>query len=147
VARVRTVAVALIGTSIVLLALRAARRFAIADRLVGGPSARTRLPAPIERRIDRALDDAMIDLPPTHAVQVWGGGMLAAAILGGALGGGAAAVAAIVLVGAGAPVTLVAARGRRARGRGGRTADHRPCCVRAARRGHDRDRGDGHRTG
>jgi tight adherence protein B len=115
VARVRTVAVALIGTAVVLLALRAARRFAVADRLGPPPSARTRLPAPVERRIARALDDAMVDLPPAHAVQVWAGGMLAAAILGVAVGGGAAGLAAIAIVGVGTPVALVAAHGRRAR--------------------------------
>jgi tight adherence protein B len=115
VARVRTVVVALIGTAIVLVAVRAARRFAIADRLAAPPSARTRLPAPIERRVARALDDAVVDLPPAHAVQVWAGGMLAAAILGGALGGGTAAIAGSVLVGAGAPIVLAAAHGRRAR--------------------------------
>ena len=62
-----------------------------------------------------ALDAAALDVSVEHAVEYWAIGVVVAAILGAALGGGPAAVAGAVVAGAGAPMGLAAARGRRAR--------------------------------
>ncbi len=112
----RTVIVALTGTAAVIVAARAARRFAIADRLPARGARPARgIPGVLERRVRTALDAAALDVSVAHALEYWAIGAVVSAILGGALGGAAAAVASIVLVGAGAPMVVTAARGRRAR--------------------------------
>jgi tight adherence protein B len=112
----RTVVVALTGTAVVVIGARKARRLTVADRL---PARRARtarmLPGRLERRVGAALDAAALDVSVEHAVQYWAIGAVVSAILGGALGGAATAVAGALLVGAGAPMCLAAARGRRSR--------------------------------
>ncbi len=112
----RTVVVALTGTAVVIIGARAARRFAVADRLPARRARSTRmLPDWFARRVGAALDAAALDVSVEHAVEYWAIGVVVATILGIALGGGAAAVAGAVVAGIGAPMGLAAARGRRAR--------------------------------
>src|SRR4051794_17634753 len=102
VARVRTILVALIGTVVIATSARAARRFAVADRLPArapGRSARG-LPPAIERHVRVALDTAALEVSVTHALEYWTIGIAVAAILGAALGGAATACAGAVLVAA-----------------------------------------------
>jgi tight adherence protein B len=116
-ARVRIAVTFLAGTSATLALARAARRFAIADRLrpVGASPRSRRLPAPLERRVSRALDDAALDIAPAQACSTWALACLVACILGAALGGTSLAVAAVVSAGIGAPVLVHSMRHRRAR--------------------------------
>jgi tight adherence protein B len=116
VARVRTVIVALTGAAVVIVGARAARRFAVADRLPARRARTTRMiPGLLERRVGAALDAAALDVSVEHAIEYWAIGVVVAAILGAALGGAAAGVAGAVSAGTGAPIGLAAARGRRAR--------------------------------
>jgi tight adherence protein B len=116
VARVRTVGIAVIGSVIVAVALRAARRFAVTDRL-REPSAGARrvVPAVAERRIATALDAAAFDVSVVHALQLWVGATAALAIFAVSFGGVGAAIAAMVAGCATGPAVLFSLRGRRNR--------------------------------
>jgi tight adherence protein B len=116
VARVRTAVIALTGTVAAVISARAARRFAVADRLPTRTARPTRgIPGAVERRVAVALDAAAIDVSVAHAVEYWAIGVAVIAILGAALGGPAAAAAGAAVLGVGTPIGLTAARGRRAR--------------------------------
>jgi tight adherence protein B len=73
------------------------------------------IPGLLERRVGAALDAAALDVSVEHAIEYWAIGVVVVAILGAAVGGAAGAVAGAMLAGAGAPIGLAAARGRRAR--------------------------------
>jgi len=112
----RTVVVAVMGTVVVAIGARKARRLTVADRL---PARRARtagmVPGRIDRRVRAALDAAVLDVSVEHALQYWGIGVVVSAILGAALGGAAAAIVGALLAGVCAPVCLGAAHGRRSR--------------------------------
>jgi tight adherence protein B len=116
VARVRAVIVAVIGSVLALAFARAARRYAVTDRLrADRRPARPRLHAGVQELLARALDAAAIDVTPARAVSTWVWSITVAAVFGFAVGGaqvalGSAAVALVAL-----PVVLVAMRDRRGR--------------------------------
>jgi tight adherence protein B len=107
---------------VVAMLVRGARRYEVVDRFAGlrarsaPPTRRRVVPRSFERRLERALDQAAVELTVDHALQVW------AAVIGGvaaiclaftaSLG---ACVAGALLAAVATPVALAAARGRRAR--------------------------------
>jgi tight adherence protein B len=114
---VRVALTFVLGTAATVALARAARRFAIADRLrpVGASPRARRLPARVERRIGRALDAAALDIAPAQACSTWALACLVAGILGAALGGVPLTVAAVLCAGVGAPIVVHSMRHRRAR--------------------------------
>jgi len=113
---VRAIIVALIGVTVVLVAMRSARRFAVVDRVPRRVNAPSRLPAPVASRVATALDAAAIDIPAEQACQVWAGVIAGSTLLAFALGGSFVAAAGGALGSAAAvPVAVFAARNRRAR--------------------------------
>jgi tight adherence protein B len=115
VAIVPTVAVGLIGSVAALLLVRAARRFAVADRLRPDSTARARrLPRAVRVPLARALADAALSTTPEQALQIW---TLAAGVAT-VVGCGIAPVAGVIggmTVFVGGPILLRTARHRRAR--------------------------------
>ncbi len=111
----RSLIVAPLGVALTVAAVRVARRLHVKDRL----RSRGCRPEPdgrVATWLAALLDAAAVDVPVTHAFQLWGAVVVVAAILGITVGGSfAAAVAAAVCAGAGAVVVLVSMRGRRAR--------------------------------
>jgi len=111
---VRALVVAVIGTIAAVGAARWARRLTVVDRL-RGPEPRLHIPAALRARIGTALDAAAIEKSVDEAVHSW---LLAGAIaglIGFGFAGVSTAAAGIVCVGAGAPLLVASARGRRTR--------------------------------
>jgi tight adherence protein B len=111
---VRTVGVAMIGTLLCWGATRAARRFAVVDRLRRS-EARVRIPSGIHARLASVLGAAAVSKSPEEVLQSWLLATAVAALLGFGLAGATTELAAIALVLVGAPVLVVSARGRRTR--------------------------------
>lgn len=109
-----TLLVAVAGSTVSWSLARAARRYAVADRLRGARPPRPVVPLAVRELLARALDAAGLDLVPEHAVQLWALGGACAGVLGAAAGAPGAA-AAVATVAVGAPVALWCARHRRAR--------------------------------
>ena len=66
----RALLVAVTGTGATVALARAARRFAVTDRLRAVPAGRT-LPGTLRRPLARALDDAASSSTPEQAIRVW----------------------------------------------------------------------------
>lgn len=113
----RVVLTLVAGATATVALTRAARRFAIADRLRPvAPSSGTRhLPEWLERRVARALDAAALDIPPAQACSTWALACFVACIIGAAMGGTPLAVAALLGAGIGTPVVVHSMRHRRPR--------------------------------
>jgi tight adherence protein B len=93
---------------------RRARRYAIADRLVGRERRRW-LPTALHSRVAALLDRAAIDMPVEHALQLWCAGVLVAALLSAGLAGPSGALGACLAAITAGPAILFARRNRRAR--------------------------------
>src|SRR5262249_34489355 len=116
VGRMRVVIVAIVGSVFTLAFARAARRYAVADRLRVDRGARARrMPAGVHDRLVRALDAAAIDVTPARAMSTWGWSIIVAAALGLAVGGVQIAAGTTVLACIGPPVVVLALRERRSR--------------------------------
>jgi tight adherence protein B len=116
VARVRVVIVGALGSTVAFAFARAARRYAVSDRLRGERDRGPRhLPAWLHRRISAALDAAAIDVSPARAVSTWGWSVTVAAVVGLGVGGGQLSVGAAVGVAVGLPIVVLTMRDRRAR--------------------------------
>lgn len=113
---VRILITALIGIGIASWFARAARRYAVSDRL-RPDRARTVVPVPsgLVARIDRALDAAAIDVPAERALSTWAWSATVGAALGFGFGGPQAALGMAVVVAVGVPVVVLAMHERRAR--------------------------------
>jgi tight adherence protein B len=107
---VRAGVVAAVGALGTIALVRAARRFAVSDRLRDVRPART-LPGFIARPVADALDAAAVDCSVDQAVQMWLMAILVAGLLGTALAGPAGVVFAAGVALAG-PVGLRLARDR-----------------------------------
>lgn len=111
----RTVIFAVVGSVVVVGAVRRARRYAVVDRL---PARRLRaplLPRRVAQRLAAALDAAAFDVTPAHAVQLWIAAAFAIAILAAAVAGMSAGAATAIAAGAAGPMVLWTLRGRRSR--------------------------------
>jgi len=84
---VHVVIAAVLGSTLAAAFARAARRYAVADRLRGERHAGRRLPPWIQQRVARALDAAAIEVTPARAVSTWGWSITVAAVIGLAVGG------------------------------------------------------------
>ncbi len=115
-ALVRDLIVASIGVATASRFVRAARRYAVADRLRSerSESAR-RLPVWLRSRMARALDDAALEVPPERALTTWLWSITVAGAVGLGFGGTQIALGLAVVVALGAPVGVLAMRERRAR--------------------------------
>ena len=113
----RVVVVLVAGVAATCALGRAARRFAIVDRLRPATSSpRSRhLPAGLERRVARAIENAALGITAAQACSTWALACLVAGILGAALGGAPIALAAVLGAGIAAPVVVHSMRHRRAR--------------------------------
>jgi len=67
---VHTIVIALVGTVATVWTARAARRYAVVDRVRPLAVSSGRLPGWVHARLARALDAAAVDVSPEHAVQV-----------------------------------------------------------------------------
>lgn len=105
--------VAVAGGAGVFLLLRAARRFAVVDRLRSHRRP-GRLPGIVRRPLARALDDAALGSTPEQAVEIWllAAGSVAVVAFGLAPISGALAAVAMLT---GGPIALHASRHRRER--------------------------------
>ena len=109
----RALVVAVTGAAATVASARAARRFAVTDRLRPAPAGRT-LPRAVRLPLARALDDAASSATPEQSVQVW----LLATGVAGVVGAGIAPVTGVLLalgVFVGGPVALHVGRHRRER--------------------------------
>ena len=109
----RAVLVAVTGTGATVALARAARRFAVTDRLRPAPTGR-HLPGRLRRPLAEALDAAAVSSTPEQAVEVW----LLAAGVAAVVGAGiapATGVAGVLGVLVGGPVALRVGRHRRDR--------------------------------
>jgi tight adherence protein B len=114
--RVRTVILGGLGCVMALGFARAARRYAVSDRLREERHRGSRhLPAWLQERLARALDAAAIDVSPTRAVSTWGWSVTVAAVVGLGAGGRQLALGGAVGVAIALPVVVLALRDRRAR--------------------------------
>jgi tight adherence protein B len=109
----RTALIGLTGVFVAAGFARAARRFAVSDRLRDVRVSRA-LPRFVARPVEHALDAAAVDCSVEQALQIWVMAILVAGLLGTAFAGGAGVVFAIG-VAVGCPVGLRLARGRRDR--------------------------------
>jgi Flp pilus assembly protein TadB len=109
----RIVIVALMGAAAASVTARAARHYAVADRL-RRRSSRPIISARANGIIAGALDAAVIDMPVAQALQTWALAAGVAALLGLGLDGPATAAVGLVLVGGGGPLYVLTRRHRRA---------------------------------
>lgn len=112
----RAVVVALIGSVIVAVLVRVARRWTVRDRLTPRHWRRQLpVPAPLAAAVARALDAAAIDVGAKPALTTGLTGVLVAVVTGSAIGGAPMGVLFGVVVAVGAPVVVWTQRHRRAR--------------------------------
>jgi tight adherence protein B len=105
--------VASVGAVTTWSSARAARRYAVADRLRTRPS-RALVPPRARGVVAATLEAAAIDTPVAQALQTWAMAAVVGALLGLGLDGPATALVGILLVGCGGPVYVLARRHRRA---------------------------------
>jgi tight adherence protein B len=115
-ARVRILITALIGAGASAWFARAARRYAVSDRL-RSERARVANPVPIwlATRVDRALDAAALDLRTERALSTWIWSITVAAAVGFGFGGPQAAIGSAVVGAVGVPLVVLGMHERRAR--------------------------------
>jgi tight adherence protein B len=115
-ALVRVLIVASIGVATASWFARAARRYAVADRLRSERSGSVRrLPVWLRGRMARALDDAALEVPPERALSTWLWSITVAGAVGLGFGGTQIALGLAVVVALGVPVGVLAMHERRAR--------------------------------
>jgi tight adherence protein B len=116
VADVRVVIVAVVGSSFAFAFARAARRYAVSDRLRPGHRTASRhLPPFVHERLAHALDAAAIEVTPARAVSTWGWSVTVAAVIGFAVGDAQAALGGAVVACITLPAVVIAMRERRSR--------------------------------
>jgi tight adherence protein B len=113
---VRILITALIGIGIASWFARAARRYAVSDRL-RSDRARTVVPVPVwlRARVERALDAAAIDVPTERALSTWAWSITVGAAVGFGFGGAQSATGGAVVAAVGVPMVVLALHERRAR--------------------------------
>jgi tight adherence protein B len=115
-ALVRILIVALIGSVTASWFARAARRYAVADRLRSDRSRPARrMPVWLSSRMERALDDAAVDVPAERAVSIWLWSITVAGVAGLGFGGPQIALGLAVVVALGVPIGVLTMHERRAR--------------------------------
>jgi tight adherence protein B len=116
VALVNVVIIAVAGCGVASWFARAARRYAVSDRL---RSDRTRpprrVPIWLSRRVEHAVDAAALDVRTEHALSTWAWAVTVAAVAGIGFGGPQLALGAAAMVAIGVPVAVLAMHERRAR--------------------------------
>jgi len=113
---VRVLIVACTGGGVAWWFARAARRYAVSDRLRSDRSRPARrLPVRVRARIERALDAAALDVGAERAVSTWAWSVTVAAVVGLGFGGPQTAFGLAVVVALGVPTGVLAMHERRAR--------------------------------
>jgi tight adherence protein B len=108
--------IGLLGSGCTAWFVRAARRYAVTDRMRGNrPRSSPRLPVAVSRRIEGALDSAALDVRVEQALSTWLWSITVAAILGFGFGGPQIALGCAVVVAIGVPVGVLTMRDRRGR--------------------------------
>ncbi len=120
-ALVRILIVAAIGGATASWFVRAARRYAVADRLRSNRSGSARrfpvcrIPIWVRGRMARALDDAALDVQAERALSTWLWSITVAGVAGFGFGGPQIALGLAVVVAVGVPLGVLAMHERRAR--------------------------------
>ncbi len=112
----RILIVASIGGAISSLFVRAARRYAVADRLrFDRPRAVRRAPVWLSVRVERALEAAALDVQAERALSTWLWSITVAGVVGIGFGGPQVGFGLAVVVALGAPIVLLTMHERRTR--------------------------------
>ena len=112
----RILIVAAVGSALAAWFARAARRYAVADRLHTDRSRPARrLPGWLSSRIERAVEAAALDVSVARAFSTWIWATTVAAVVGFGFGGPQVSLGLAVVVAAGVPVVVLGMHERQAR--------------------------------
>ena len=113
---VRVLITTLLGGASASWFVRAARRYAVVDRLrFDRDRAARRVPAWMRFRLERALDAAALDVPPERALSTWIWSVTVAGAVGVGFGGPQIGFVLALVVALGVPIVVLTMHERRAR--------------------------------